>query len=547
MMEPRVHTRAGLWARSIEGMAREAGRGQRHTERVVAEQTTLRDRLTSGTAILIYIALVKLAIHLLTNGGYGYHRDELYYIACGDHLAWGYIDHPPLTPFLARIITATLGSSLAALRLIPAIAGALTVFIAGKTAKVLSGRLFAQALTAVAVLVGGTYLFYGTLLTTNVFDQLLWAVTLYLFVSILKSDNRRLWIWLGVAVGIGLLNKHTMAFLAGSLFAGLLLTDERRRLTSRWPWYAAGIAAVIFLPNVIWEIAHGWPTIEFLQKAELNRMSAVSPGIFFLGQLFGLNPLLLPVWIVGLWFALLSKGGKKMRSIGWAFALLYVYFVLSRAKEYYLIPFYPPLLALGAVEVERFFKSRKLRWAPATAMALLVVGAALLAPLSLPILSPERLIEYRRVVDPTMKHLMPGESEMLPAFQDMFGWEEMVQEVARIYHSLPEEMRSVAAISGNNYGQSAAIDFFGPKYGIPKAICTHNNYWYWGPRDYTGEVLITIGVRPQALQSAFGTVALATTITHDYVVWYETNQPVFIWRDMKMPLDVAWPRMKLFY
>jgi hypothetical protein len=513
----------------------------------VAEETALRERLTSGTAILIYVALVKLAIHLATNGGYGYHRDELYYIACGDHPAWGYVDHPPLTPFLARLITATLGSSLAGLRLIPALAGALTVFVAGKTAKVLGGKLFAQALTALAVLVSGTYLFYGTLLTTNVFDQLLWAVALYLFVSILRNDNRRLWIWFGVVVGIGLLNKHTMAFLGGSLFAGLILTDERRRLTSCWPWYAAGIAAVIFLPNVIWEITHGWPTIEFLEKAELNRMPALSPGLFFLGQLFGLHPLLLPVWIMGLWCALFSKGNRKMRPIGWAFALLYVYLVLSRAKAYYLIPFYPPLLALGAIEVEQFFKSRKLAWAPAAALVLLIVGGALTAPISLPVLSPERLIEYRRAIDPTMKNLQPGESEMPPPFQDMFGWEEMVQQVADVYNALPQEARAVAAVSGNNYGQSAAIDFFGPRYGLPKAISTHNNYWYWGPREYTGEILITIGVRPQALQSAFESVELAAMITHDYVVWYETNQPVFVWRNMKIPLDAAWPRMKLFY
>jgi 4-amino-4-deoxy-L-arabinose transferase-like glycosyltransferase len=497
--------------------------------------------------ILVYIALARLALHLFTNGGYGYARDELYYIACGNHLDWGYVDHPPLTPLLARFVASVAGTSLAAVRFLPAVAAAATTFIAGRTARELGGKLWAQVLTAVAVTVGYSSLLFGTLMTTNVFDHLLWAAALYLFVVILVRGDGRRWLWLGVVLGLGLMNKHSMVFLGGALFAGLVLCDERKRLASRWPWYAAGVALLVFLPNIVWEVQHGWPTLEFLRRAEINRMPRVAPWSFFVGQVFSLHILLVPVWLLGLWRSLMGKEEERLRPVGLAYLALFVYFLLSRAKAYYLVPFYPPLLALGWVWIERRVDARRLRWAPAAAVVLLLVGGAVTAPLAIPILPPETLVRYAPLVDPSLRRRPAGQSKMPAAFQDMFGWEEMVAAVAEVYHALPQEQREVAAISGNNYGQSAAIDFFGPKYGLPKSVCSHNSYWYWGPRDYTGEVFITVGVRKEALQGAFASVELAAVVEHPHVVWYENNQPVYVWRGMVRPLPDLWPRMKLFY
>ncbi len=506
-----------------------------------------RHWLLSGTAVLLYLALAKLIIHLLTNGGYGYHRDELYYIACGNHLAWGFVDHPPLTPLIARLVTSSIGTSLAAIRLLPALAGAATVFVAGRIAKEAGGGLFAQVLTAIAVIIGANYLFFGTILTTNVFDQLLWAVALYLFVVALTRGEPKHWIWLGVVLGLGLLNKHTMVFLGAGLGGGLLLTSERERLKDRWPWVAAAIAFVIFLPNLIWEAQSGWPTIEFLQRAEINRMPTLSPGLFFAGQAWGLHVLLVPVWLIGLWRALRAKDAPWMRPVGVAYVLLFVYFVLTRAKHYYLVPFYPALLAFGAVWIERRVRAPRLRRVKAVVIVLLLAGGALMAPLSLPLLEPEAVIAYADWIQPGTRVVPQGESRMPTAFQDMFGWEEMVATVAEAYHALPHEDRAVAAVSANNYGQAAAIDLFGEDHGLPKAVSTHNAYWYWGPRDYTGEVFLTVGVRPQALSGAFESGVLVGTVDNPYVVWYETDQPIILWRDMKIPLRDAWPRMKLFY
>jgi hypothetical protein len=506
-----------------------------------------RGWFASDTAVLVYVALGRLVLHLLTDGGYGIARDELYYIACGDHLAWGFVDHPPLTPFIAKIVTTVGGTSLHAIRLLPAVVAACTTFVAGLIAREMGGKRFAQVMTAVAVSIGYSALLFGTLLTTNVFDNFFWAVALYLSVVILRRAEPRHWLWLGFVLGIGLMNKHSVVFLGAALFVGLILTDERKHLATRWPWYAAGLAAIIFLPNIVWEVQNGWPTLEFLRRAELNRMPRVDPWGFFVGQIFSLHPLLLPVWLIGLWRLLSAKKGNVLRPLGIAYVALFVYFVLARAKAYYLVPFYPPLLAAGWIGIEQWVARRRLRWAPLTMAAVLLASAAVMAPLSLPILPPETLIAYAPKVDWSLKRVPPGETRMPVAFQDMFGWEEMVKTVATVYNSLPPEQRAVAAVSGNNYGQSAAIDFFGAKYGLPKAICTHNSYWYWGPRDYTGEVLITVGVRKQALEAAFASVELAATIVNPYVVWYETNQPVYVWRDMRMPLRDAWPRMKLFY
>ena len=513
----------------------------------MSKETQARHWLLSDTAILIYVALARFVIHLLTNGGYGIARDELYYIACGNHLDWGYVDHPPLTPFLARLVASIAGTSLAALRFLPAVVAAATTFVAGRIARELGGKLFAQVLTALAVTVGYSSLLFGTVLTTNVFDQFFWAVALYLFVVILIRGDARHWLWLGVVLGLGLMNKHSVVFLGGALLAGLVFSDERKHLATRWPWYAAGMALLIFLPNIVWEVQHGWPTLEFLRRAEINRMPGGAPWGFFVGPVVSLHVLLVPVWLIGLWRSLAGKEEQKRRPRGLAYLALFIYFLLSRAKAYYLIPFYPPLLALGWIAIERWMAARKLRWAPATAAAVLLAGGIVTAPLALPMLPPATLIRYAPFIDRSLRSGSTGETKMPGAFQDMFGWEEMVAAVAEVYHALPPEERAVASISGNNYGQAAAIDFFGPEYGLPKAISTHNSYWYWGPRDYTGEVFITVGVRPEALQRGFESVELAAVIEHPYVVWYETNQPVYIWRNMLMPLRDTWPRMKLFY
>ena len=519
-------------------------------EKIISERKSYSSFFKSDTAIILLLALIKLLIHLLTNSQYGYNRDELYYLACGEHLSFGYVDHPPLTPLLAAIIRNTLGDSLFALRLLPALAGAALIFMIGLITREMGGNRYAQVLAAVCGIVTNIYLSMNTIFTTNAFDTLFWAIVLYLMVLILKYNKPKVWILIGIAIGIGLMTKHTMVFLCFGLLVGLLATKDRKFLLTKWPWYAGGIALIIFLPNLLWEISNGWPTIEFLSKAKINRMPAIDPLQFFLSQIYDLNPLLFLVLLVGIYHLLIVKKGERYRLFGWTYVALFVLFVLSKAKVYYLAPIYPVISASGAVLIERIISARKWRWAKSAILAILVVSGIVIAPIGLPILPVDTLakyIDFWGLAGKSDQENGPVEIQMPGVFADMHGWEEMVATVAQVYNNLPPEEKAQCAVSANNYGQAAAIDFFGKKYGLPKVICSHNSYWYWGPRDHTGEIMITIGVRMQSLKPAYNQVEQAATVKNKYVIWYENNQPVYIWRGIKIPLQKAWPQMRLFY
>ncbi len=511
--------------------------------RAVATEARVRPPLPPlALGLLAGTALAKLVLHLATSGRYGYSRDELYYLACAEHPSIGYVDHPPLVPLLAALLRATIGDSLFAIRLLPAIAGAGIIILAGLMARELGGRRFAQVLAALAVLVAPAYLAMDAIFTTNVFDQLGWACALYLMLRIIRTESPRLWLVLGLVLGAGLLTKHTMAFLAGGLMVGMAISPERRLLTSRWLWSAVGLALAIFLPNLLWQQAHGWPTLEFLARAKINRMPEVDAVAFLRMFAVALHPVTLPIWLLGI-YALL----RRRPALGWAFVVLLAVFVLGRAKEYYLTPMAALLFPAGAVVIEERIRPRR-RWAQPVIVAILLAGGAATAPFYVPMLGLEGVARYQAQWDRLLRVRKGAGRESIPlSFSEMLGWEEMVKTVAAAYHRLPPADRDRCAVFANNYGQAAAIDFFGAKHGLPKAISTHNSYWFWGPRDLSGDPMLSTGVRREALQGAYQFVELAAVVKHDHVVWYETNQPVFIWRGIRRPLAELWPQMKLFY
>ncbi len=493
--------------------------------------------LLSNTAILIYLALIKLALHFITNGQYGYNRDELYYIACSEHLDFGYVDHPPLIALVAKITIWILGDSLFAIRFLPALIGASMVFLTGLMVRRLGGGLFAQCLACIALLIAPTYLILNTLFTTNVFDQLFWVVCFYLIFLLLKRNDPRYWLAIGLVVGLGLMNKHTMIFFIAGLLTGLILTPNRKFFLNEWLWSGALIALVIFLPHIVWQINHGWPTLEFLQRAVINRMAEVSPLEFFYKQIISFHPLTFPIWLIGLYYYLFSSKAKRYRLLGWIYVSVFVILAVQKSRGYYLAPAYPMLFASGAFTIEKFIRQQSWNWLKPAILIILITGGAILAPLGLPLLSVDAAAEYGAYLGLGLR----------PVYEDMLGWENMVATVAGVYHSLPAEEKAKCAIMANNYGQASAIDFFGDRYGLPGALSTHNSYWLWGPGDYSGEIVITVGVRFESLKQGFDEVEQAAVVTHEYVMWYETNQPVYIWRGPKISLQEMWPRIKLFY
>ncbi|HEX8285838.1 MAG TPA: glycosyltransferase family 39 protein [Pyrinomonadaceae bacterium] len=503
-------------------------------------------------AVALYLSAFKLLLHFLTNGRYGYFRDELYYLACAEHLDWGYVDQAPLIAFVARASRVLLGDSLFAIRFLPAVAGAALVFVTGMLVRELGGRRFAVVLACACVIVAPAFLALHTLLTMNAFEPLVWTLGAYLVARALKTGDARLWLWFGLVMGLGLENKHSTLVFGFAVVAGLLLTPARKFFLSKWFWVGGLVALVVFLPNILWQITHGWPTVEVLRNADKNQNLAVSPLGFFKGQLELTHPLTFPVWAAGLCFYLFARAGRPYRALGWAYVVMFVLMVALRAKIYYLLPVYPVLFAPGAVWFENFFarlRERRPLWRllkPAS-VALLVAGGALTAPLALPVLPVGALIRYQRALGleaPRTEKLRLAE---LPQhYADMHGWEEMTETVARVYNSLPADERARCAVFARNYGEAGAIDFFGARHGLPKAIGKHQNYFLWGPRDYTGECVITVGERGADVQKSFDQSELAATITHPYALPHENNLPVYVCRKPKRPLKEIWPDVKCY-
>ena len=504
-----------------------------------------RQFLLGATALLLYLALAKLLLHLWFSSGYGYFRDEFYYLACGEHLDWGYVDQPPLTPLLAFLTRQFLGESLVALRFLPAVAGALLVLVTGLMVRELGGGRFAQGLAAVSVIAGPVYLGIDHIFTVNAFDHLFWALGAYLVILIVKRGDPRLWLVFGLVAGVGLQNKLSMLFFGFGVVVGLLLTPHRKYILSKWLWLGGLIAFVIFLPYFLWQFQHDWPMLELLRRGQLYKNYPLSPLQFLWGQVLEIHPFNLPIWLAGLYFYLVSKPGKPYRLLGWTYVPILIVFFVLKAKTYYLAPAYPMLLAAGALVIETFIRERQWNWLKPATVGLLLAGGAITAPFAMPVLPVETYIKYQSFlgIEPpkTERHKF---GKLPQGYADMFGWENMVAIVAKVYNSLSSEERAKCAIFTSNYGEAGAIDFFGKKYGLPKAISGHNNYWLWGPRDYTGEIVITVGESLEDVKKTFDQVELGATVVSEYAMPYESDLPVYICRKPKVSLPEVWPRVK---
>src|SRR5215213_2248014 len=327
---------------------------------------------TSDNALLAYLALVKLLVHLLTNQLRLFQR-RILYIAAGERLDLSYLEFPPLVAVIADISRFLLGDSPVALRLFPALAGALVVVLSGLMARSLGGGRFAQGLAALATFVAPNFLVMGTFLSMDAFDQLFWVSATYVLLLILKRDRPRLWLLFGLIVGLGLLTKVTMLFFGFAVFVALLLTSARRHLLTPWPWVSGGIAFAFLLPYVFWQIEHGWPTLEFWTNYG-EKVDPASPVEFLVEQIVTMHPLTLPIWLAGLYYYLFSSTGRPYRSLGWIYVVLFVLFVIQNAKFYFLAPAYPMLFAAGALAIERFIGRRGWGWIGPVYAAALAVG-----------------------------------------------------------------------------------------------------------------------------------------------------------------------------
>lgn len=506
--------------------------------------------LRSDFALLGYLALVKLLLHFLTNGQYGYFVDELYYIAAGEHLDWGFAELPPLTPVIANISRWLLGDSLFAIRLFPAIAGALTVFLTGVMVRELGGGRFAQCLAAIAVILAPGYLFLQTVLTMNAFEPLLWMLYAYLAILILKYKAPKLWLIAGLVVGIGLMNKFSIAFFAVSLLIGFLITPARRLLFNRWLWLGCLIAVIICLPTVLWQSQHDWAFLEHQRESNLYEKKPFLQSTLdlFLQQIILVNPVAFPVWLAGLYYYLFTTDGRKYRALGWTFIVILGLFLFFEARYYYLLPIYPIFLAAGAIVFEQLFHRR--RHLKSALLCLLITGGVILAPIGLPILPIGKLISYSNLIyrPPSLSRISKNQSAQAPwHFRAMLGWEDTVSAVAMVYHRLSLSEQSRCAILAWRYGDAGAIDFWGGDYNLPKAISGHTGYYFWGPRDHSGELVISVGGNLSFLEQRFDSVEKVATVTHEESVGIKSDLPIYQCRGIKKPLKEIWSDFKFYF
>ena len=500
-------------------------------------------------ALLGGLAFLTFLLHLAFYKGFGFFRDELYFIACGEHLAWGYVDQPPGVAVVAWASRRVLGDALLAVRFVPMLFASAQVLLAGLTARAMGGGRYAQALASLCVMAAPIY--FGSYLNTDMFMTLGWAACAWAATRILAGESPKLWLLFGLFAGLALQGKHAMFFFGLAFVAGLLFSAQRKMLANPWIWAGGALAFLIALPNLIWEYTHHWATYELLSNiAKSDKNLVLGPGKYLLSNVLLLAPLTQPIWGVVMLWCLFAKDGRRFRALGWTWVAAYVIFVLLKGKNYYLAPVYSTLFAAGAVAVESWLARRpslRLRAVLQPALvALVLLGCMVIWPFAMPMMPVEKFIAYEEAL-----HIAPPKTETMALnklpqqYADMFGWPEMAAAVAKVYNSIPPERRVGCGIFAQNYGEAGAIDYFGRQYGLPPALSGHQSYWLWGPRGYTGQCLIVVGDRREKLEQLFREVVQAGETYQQYAIPYENHRAIWIVRGPKFgTLQEVWPKVK---
>jgi hypothetical protein len=499
-----------------------------------------RENRGSPATLLALVAGVVLA-HAPAMARYGWFRDELYYVSCARRLAWGYVDQPPLSIAILAAWRLLVGDSLVGMRLLPLAAHVLSAALTMRLAQRLGGGAFAQGLAGLGVL--GSLIYLGSThhYSMNAFEPVLWTTAALLLLRALERDRAADWMWLGAAVGLGLLNKLSMLWCVAGLLLGVAASSRRRVLATPGPWLAGSIAAVMFAPHVLWQMQNGWPTLEFVRNATTRKMLGTSIAGFALAQVLGMNPLVAPVWLAGLVRGLMGRAGDPGRVLAVLYLAVFALLALGgRARADYLAPAYPGLLALGGVAFERATSGRGRRAWRLAAVALPLAGLLALLPLALPVLPVETFVRYQTALGREPATEERHRMGVLPQhYADMFGWPELADSVARVAGMLSPAERSRAIVVVGNYGEAGALEMFG-RGRVPTVACQHNNWYLWGPPAWDGSVAIFIGRDSAEVAEECDQVRVAGTAGHPLAMPYEQGLPIVIARGFRPDLAAAW-------
>lgn len=511
----------------------------------------LRTPLRSAFFLAGIFAALTFLLHLASSIwgshlGYGFFRDELYYLVCGHHLAWGYVDQPPLVALQARLAETLFGLSPTGIRIFSFLAGGVTVGLSGLLAWHLGGRRSAQVLAMMAVLAAPVFLGTSNLLSMNSFEPCFWMGVLLAVLRIAEGPaGPRAWLIFGLLAGLGIENKHSTVFFLIALAIGLLLSPQRHILWSKG--CAAGVALLILvaLPNFLWQWVHHFPTYELLSGIARSDKNVKLPPLAFLFQ--QVNMLLIvaaPLWIGGLAWLAFARKARPWRFVAFTYLLFLAMMMAMHAKDYYVAPMYPVLFAAGAVALGQLTRRS---WRPIAYTTIL--GCVLLlatAPIMLTILPPDQYTAYAARLG---AHNVASEKFTSPLPQylsDRFGWPQMVEGFAARYNALPSDVRAHTAIFCRNYGEASAVNILGPKYGLPTAISGHQNYFYWGWKGYTGESVLTLGNDPADYKDSYAEVVDLGAFDAPWIMDFEHHH--YLWlRHRKRTYAEDWPEFKFWY
>ncbi|HEY2473305.1 MAG TPA: glycosyltransferase family 39 protein [Candidatus Cybelea sp.] len=501
------------------------------------------------------LALAAVAVHLALCHRFGLYRDELYFVDCAKHLAWGYIDQPPLAPFVTWL-TAPLGYPVWAIRFFPAVLSGVTILLGCAIAREFGGAAFAQILTGVTIGLAPGLAGLGYGLSTEFLTPAAWTALIYLTLRLVHTRNLRLYIPIALVVTLALYAKYSIAACVLALAAGLLLTRQGSLLRSWWLALGAALTIVLVLPNAFWQIHHGFPMLEVLHNDQLNR-HALANGMadesanrwinagFMLGlQIVYSNPLYAVVWIWGLVWLWRSPA---YRFLAVAYLLLLALLIATVGRGYYLLGIYPALFAAGATAIEEALRAKH-RWLKTTIVAAAALAAMPMVPIVLPILSLPHYMAYERAIGLSRPAPPDGKSHLInPLFADQLGWKTMTQTVSGAYWSLPAAQRRVTAVFADRYAYAGALDYYGARYGLPTVISPNNSYYLWGTRGYDGRSVLAVGATDYwLLRRWFGSVRQIAVYRNDYRWMLEGPLPIYICTHPRVPLATMWPALKYF-
>jgi hypothetical protein len=493
----------------------------------------LREIVFSDLGILVLLALSRIILHLLTNSQYGFHRDELGFLADARHLDWGFVTYPPLTPFIGRIALELFGPSTVGVRFFSSLAQGTALVITGLMAGELGGKRWAVIVAGLAVWIAPVSLIQGALFQYVSFDYLWWVLAAYCMLRLLKTENPRWWLGIGAAIGLGMMTKFTMGFFAIGIAGAVLLTPARRYLKSIWLWAGIGVALVLFLPNLIWQIQHDFISLQHLSAIHAHDVQIGRANNFLLDQfVLGANPFTFPIWLAGLYSYFFIRSSRPFRTLGWMYLIPLVLFAVSQGRGYYLAPAYPMLLAAGAVAVEGWLARRRpqvSRLFKALTWGGIALGGVIITALALPLA-------------PVNSAWWDIASSAVPDLKEEIGWPELVQTVAQIRNGLPAAEQAQAGIFANNYGEAGAIDMYGPALSLPPALSGVNTYWLRGYGNPPPQTLIVVGYRRSDIEPYFDSCQVAGQITNRYNIKNEEsyNPDILVCRGLRKTWDEFW-------